>query len=514
MRMSTSSFRGRSLITAVAVLGATSAFAAWSASGTVKTTGGVAIKDVIVTVKDSATTLRDTTDASGAFMIGRADGILEPAVRAFAAQVVGNELLVTSPKDGSLDLALIDASGRSMWSATAMATQGTAHVALPTGLSHGAVFLRIRHADGVQYQAVTMGAGGIQVSAPSARSLAANPVLQFSLKPTYNDTTYAMTASSQTGIAVVMSTANNQTCAFPTTFSWKDYGSALASPASGLVSIKDFTNVTMSDGKHLIYSSTYSSAYGSEGWAPFTNWSDAASAKQTKMNMGTVAPELIYFTPQKKWILTYQWSTGYFTYATSSDPTNANGWTKGGSILDEKITGSASPIDQVVICDATNCYLFYAADNGKIYRASMAIGNFPGVFSGSKELLSDTQANLFEAVEVYTIKGTGKYLMIVECMGTYRYFRAFTATSLGGTWTAISNATGENTPFAGRKNISNPPSWTGDVSHGDLVRGADETRTVDPCNMQLLYQGYSTSWTGSDYNLKPYKLGLLTFTGK
>jgi hypothetical protein len=306
------------------------------------------------------------------------------------------------------------------------------------------------------------------------------------------------------------------TCAFPTTFKWKDNGSAIASPSgNNWVSIKDFTNVTY-NGKHYIYMSTHDqSNYGSAAMAPFTNWSEAATATQTKMNTSTVAPELMYFTPKQKWILSYQWGAkGKFSFMTSSDPTNANGWGSVGSLLDENITGSGNnPIDQVPICDATTCYLFYAADNGKIYRASMAIGNFPGTFTGSTQILSDTQANLFEAVEVYTVKGTGKYLMIVECMGSSRYFRAFSATSLGGTWTAISNATGENTPFAGRKNISNPPSWTSDVSHGDLVRTHDETRTVDPCNLQLLYQGYSSSWSG-DYDLKPYKMGLLTFEGK
>ena len=518
MRMPIGSIRGRSLIAAVAVLGATSAFAAWSASGTVKSTGGTALAGVAVTVQDSSTNLKATTDASGNFTIGSTTGILEPAVRAFAAQVIGNELVVSCPKDGALDLSLIDGSGRSLWSTATVASQGTAHVALPTGLRHGAIFLRIRHAEGVQYQAVTMGPSGLKLAPPATRSLATYPILVFKMTG-YNDTTYTMTGAAQTGIMVAMSPVITTTCAFPTTFKWKDNGSAIASPVgNNWVALKDFTNVTMSDGKHLIYSSTHDqSNYGSEGMAPFTNWSDAASAVQTKMNTSTVAPELMYFTPKKEWILSYQWGSAKFNYMTSQDPTKANGWSGGGALLTEDVTkadGAAyGPIDHVPVCDATNCYLFYAGDNGHIYRASMPIGSFPGVFSGSKSILSDTQANLFEAVEVYTVKGTGKYLMIVECMGSARYFRAFSATDLGGTWTAISNATGENTPFAGRKNISNPPSWTNDVSHGDLVRGYDETRTVDPCNLQLLYQGYNPSFSGG-YDLKPYKLGLLTFTGK
>jgi hypothetical protein len=512
MKMPIGSIRGRSLIAAVAVFGTTSTFAAWSASGTVKSTTGTALAGVAVTVLDSSANLKATTDASGNFTIGSSTGILEPATRAFAGQVIGNELVVSSSNDGAIELALVDASGRSLWTSTAMAAQGTAHAALPTGIGHGAVFLRLRSAEAVQYQAVIMGPAGLRLAMPAARSLATYPVLTFHLTG-YDDTTYTMTMASQTGIMVVMAAPSTTTCPFPTTFKWKDYGGPLATPANGLDAIKDFTNVTMSNGQHLIYSSDVNSGgnYGSEGFAPFTNWSDAATTKQTTMSTGTVAPELMYFTPKKEWILSYQWGSAKFNYMTSQDPTNANGWSGGGALLSENITGgSSAPIDHVPICDATNCYLFYAGDNGHIYRGSMPIGNYPGVFSGTTSILSDAVGNLFEAVEVYTVKGTGKYLMIVECEGSVgRYFRAFSATSLGGTFTSITN--GESSPFAGASNVTYTNKWSTSVSHGDMVRGYDETRTIDPCNLQLLYQGVA-SQSGS-YNLIPWKLGLLTFTG-
>jgi hypothetical protein len=252
--------------------------------------------------------------------------------------------------------------------------------------------------------------------------------------------------------------------------------------------------------------------YSSAGITPFTDWNAAATATQTAMTTAAVAPELIYFSPKDTWILSYQWCSAKFCYMTSSDPSNAKSWTGAKSLLTEDIVNSImGPIDQVVICDTKHCYLFYAGGNGNIYRASMPIGDFPGTFSGSKSIMhDDREANLLESVEVYTIKGTGTYLMLVEAESmSGRYLRGFRATSLDGDWTAISNAGGGSSQFAGATNVLFAQQWTKDISHGDLVRSHDETRTVDACNLQMIYQGYNGS-TMVTTDIEPYRAGLLT----
>ncbi len=323
-----------------------------------------------------------------------------------------------------------------------------------------------------------------------------------------------------TGGTATGGTGGGTSCPLPATFQWSSSG-PLAQPKSpagrNFVSLKDFT-VVHHDDQYLVYATVFDTA-GNGSWSgvylSFADFAQMGSAAQTYLGPlpvgGTVAPTLFYFSPKNIWVLTYQWG---FKYATTSDPTNPSSWSSPKSLLTGDPTNDtgSGPIDQTVICDDATCYLFFAGDNGHIYRASMPIGSFPGTFSNATSIMSDTTANLFEAVQVYTVKDSGKYLMIVEAMGAKgRYFRAFTADSLGGTFTAMPSASTEATPFAGRNNVTfTGTAWTNDISHGDLVRyDPSEKQIIDPCKLELLYQGRDPNMS-TGYNELPYRPGLLT----
>jgi len=320
----------------------------------------------------------------------------------------------------------------------------------------------------------------------------------------------AASGGAGTGGTATGGTDSGEVCPLPDTFDWTSTG-PIAEPKSGWVSLKDFT-ITKHDGDYVVYMTNHDtgSTWGAATFS-FADFSEAATATQVSIPRTAVAPTLFYFAPKDVWVLAYQWGGAAFSYATLTDPHDHTTLSSEQTLYNGSISGSdTGPIDQTVICDTTDCYLFFAGDNGKIYRSSMSIDDFPGTFGDEQEIMSDTKNNLFEAVQVYSIKGSDEFLMLVESIGSGgRYFRSFKSTDLAGTWTP--HKTSESDPFAGKSNVTfEGGAWTNDISHGDLVReNPDQTMTIDPCNLQLLYQGRDPN-QNPEYGLLPYKPAVLT----
>jgi len=302
-----------------------------------------------------------------------------------------------------------------------------------------------------------------------------------------------------------------QTCDLPSELSWTSSQPLITpkSPAGrNFVSIKDPTIVEY-EGAYHVFATVFDNAASGQGWSSvyltFSDWAEADAAPQLHMATlptgGTVAPQVFYFTPHQKWYLIYQWGA---RYSTNDDIENPQGWSTPQPLLEGEPSGA---LDYWVICDDANCHLFFARDDGTLYRSKVAKEDFPN-FSGYETVMSDSVADLFEAPNVYKVDGTDKYLLMVEAYGP-RYFRSWTSDSLDGPWTEL--AATQQEPFAGAANVTfDGPDWSDDVSHGELLRsGHDERLTINACKLQFLYQGLDPSASG-DYGLLPYKLGLLT----
>jgi endo-1,4-beta-xylanase len=313
----------------------------------------------------------------------------------------------------------------------------------------------------------------------------------------------------------------------PSSFRWSSSG-VLIGPKSdashNIVAVKDPTVVRYNNKWH-VFASTANSAGGyNMMYTGFADWSQASSASQYYLDRSAIgpgyraAPQVFWFAPQNRWYLVYQ--TGVPSYSTTTDIERPETWSAPRnfqSSMPDIIRGNIGNgywVDFWVICDTLNCYLFSSDDNGHLYRAQTTVANFPNGFTNTVMVLQDSNKYaLWEASNIYKIKGTNTYLLLVEAIGSdgKRYFRSWTANGITGSWTPL--AATESNPFARANNVTFPSgAWTGDISHGEMIRsGIDQTMEIDPCRLQYLYQGKNPS-AGGDYNLLPYRLGLLTQT--
>lgn len=264
------------------------------------------------------------------------------------------------------------------------------------------------------------------------------------------------------------------------------------------VSVKD-PSIVFSDGKwHLFYTGKDSTKWRM-GYTSATSIAALKNANRTYMaslNGGSYfcAPQVVYFSSQKKWYLIYQSGLGA-TFSTNTDINNPNGWTNGVGM------GFTDGIDFWCIADDSKVYCFYSAQDGSqtIKCRSTNISDFP--YKWSNYVVTATET--FEAPHVYKNKTDGNYYMMVEDIT--RHFELWKSTKLDGKWVKM------NEKWASKSNLTEMSEhWTDQVSHGEIIRsGVNEKCEIgDINNCQILIQGVLNG-TYASYGDIPYELGLI-----
>ncbi len=353
--------------------------------------------------------------------------------------------------------------------------------------------------------------------------------LPFKMK---DDGTFELTWQDEWDLSVFQSRQTTQnsnpeaSLPFVTPLQWKS-SDVLVKPVPDatreIVSVKDPT-IVRHNGLWHVYATVYSAS--KQTWnmvyLNFKDWSDAPHASYYHMDQNPnlaayhCAPHVFFFRPLKKWFLIFQSQQPQFS--TTDDLSKPETWSAPQDFFPGVAPDSRPWLDYWVICDDTHAYLFFTADNGNLYRSRTRIGDFPNGMSDPQIAIKEKRADLFEGSMTYKIKGSDLYLTLAEASGPKgaRYYRAWTSNRLDGDWTLVRGADTFQKPFAGINNVTfeaGVAPWTREVSHGELIRdGYDETMTIDPANLQILYQGRDPS-SGGTYALLPYRLGLLQCVG-
>lgn len=253
-------------------------------------------------------------------------------------------------------------------------------------------------------------------------------------------------------------------------------------------------------------------------YVTFEDWSKAKNARQQvlKCHPGFFcAPQVFYFTPHEKWYMLCQasdesWDPKYGpACSTTADVTKPDSWSKLTPLFESKPSNIKGWLDFWVICDDAKAHLFFTSLNGKMWRAETSLDEFP---HGWSQPVVALQADVFEASHTYRLKGSNKYLTLIEAQNGHgwRYYKAYLADRLDGKWIPL--AGDKDNAFASMKNVEHPAArWTDVVSHGELLRaGYDQNLLIDPANLRFLFQGVTNrNRAGKGYGRIPWRLGIL-----
>lgn len=278
--------------------------------------------------------------------------------------------------------------------------------------------------------------------------------------------------------------------------------------------------VVFHDGRWHVFMTVKLPGRSAIEYCSFASWDEANTSKRARLEVSEskyfCAPQVFYFRPHKKWYLIYQVGTPdtkmmWVAYSTTPDITDPTSWTKARPMLDggpedpRKVGG----LDYWIVCDDDRAYLFLTSLDGRMWRLTTRLQDFPSGFDNCELAL---KAQIFEASHTYKLKDRDQYLTVIEANGQ-RYYKAYLADSLDGDWTPIADSFQK--PFASATNIrpaSGVERWTDNVSHGELVRdGVDETMTIDPTNFRFVFQGMlQRDKSNRGYGAFQWRIGLLT----
>jgi hypothetical protein len=309
----------------------------------------------------------------------------------------------------------------------------------------------------------------------------------------------------------------------PLEFAWKCSPPLLAPVANAAdfyYSVKD-PSLVFHDGRwHVFVTVRGEKRSHQTEYISFHDWNDTTHAERHFLEVTNgyfCAPQVFYFTPQKKWFLIYQALDTNRpvalqpVFSTTTNLSDWRSWTPPRFLYAKHPANVKAWIDFWVICDDTRAHLFFTSNNSLMWRAETKLAVFPFGWSEPKVVLRD---DIFEASHTYKIKGRDEFLTVVEAVnGGRRYYKAYTANKLDGEWTPL--AASREKPFASPVNVRDSGAhWTDSFSHGEFFRaGVDEHMEIDPAHLRFLFQGVlDQDSRGKKYGEIPWRLGILEAT--
>ncbi len=280
-------------------------------------------------------------------------------------------------------------------------------------------------------------------------------------------------------------------------------------------SVKDPSVVWFGNSWHLFCTVRGSPRTHQVEYVRLVRWDDAP---KSRVLLGITdgyycAPQVFFYRPHNKWYLIYQTSDpqrkpvlqpAFSTNTRVSDP---EGWTRPQLLYPTGPARVERWIDFWVICDERKAHLFFTSLDGRMWRAETSRKNFPQGWSDPVVVL---EADIFEAGHIYRLKGTGRYLAIVEAQhGSRRYYKAYLADRLDGEWRPLADRWEK--PFLNLHNVRfRGLPWCQSFSHGELLRtDVDEFMDVDPSHLIMIFQGASDEeMVGKPYGEIPWQLGV------